>query len=62
MVINGSRPTPLRIINKDSHVIHKQRNQQPIITYTKSPKIIHAKPRDFMALVQRLTGLSSSSR
>ncbi|GMP83324.1 hypothetical protein CsSME_00037279 [Camellia sinensis var. sinensis] len=63
MVINGPRPTPLRIINKGSHVIHKQRNQQhPIITYTKSPKIIHAKPRDFMALVQRLTGLSSSSR
>ncbi|KAK4409611.1 VQ motif-containing protein 20 [Sesamum angolense] len=89
-VINGPRPSPLRI-NKDSHAIHKpssssshqpvnentahlasgpkqQQQQQslsakrqPVIIYTHSPKVIHAQARDFMALVQKLTGLSRSS-
>lgn len=35
-----------------------QRRQQPVIIYTHSPKIIHTQPRDFMALVQKLTGQS----
>ncbi|KAL5560390.1 hypothetical protein UlMin_036601 [Ulmus minor] len=68
----GPRPTPLRI-HKDSHKIKKppvapQPSQppahpprQPVIIYTVSPKIIHTNPSDFMNLVQRLTGLSSSS-
>ncbi|RVW24449.1 Protein MKS1 [Vitis vinifera] len=33
----------------------------PVIIYTVSPKIIHTQPSEFMTLVQRLTGLSSSS-
>ncbi|KAL9375040.1 hypothetical protein Peur_031919 [Populus x canadensis] len=32
----------------------------PVIIYTHSPKIIHTNPKDFMALVQKLTGLSQS--
>lgn len=36
-----------------------QRNH-PVIIYTYSPKVIHTEARDFMALVQKLTGLSSS--
>ncbi|XP_052199899.1 VQ motif-containing protein 8, chloroplastic [Diospyros lotus] len=68
-VINGARPSPLRI-SKDSYGIHKpthvagalpaanEQRQKPVIIYAYSPKIIHTKPRDFMALVQRLTGLS----
>ncbi|KAL7132487.1 hypothetical protein ABFS83_12G077100 [Erythranthe nasuta] len=87
-MINGSRPSPLRI-NKDSHAIHKipsssslylnpdqnpsaaaaakhhggggvssSKRQQPVIIYTHSPKVIHAQARDFMALVQKLTGKS----
>ncbi|KAF3445537.1 hypothetical protein FNV43_RR10713 [Rhamnella rubrinervis] len=68
----GPRPTPLKV-HKDSHKIKKppvapQQSQppanpprQPVIIYTVSPKIIHTKPSDFMNLVQRLTGLSSSS-
>ncbi|ESW14914.1 hypothetical protein PHAVU_007G028200 [Phaseolus vulgaris] len=72
-VINGYRPSPL-VINKDSHMIRKpstcvdaqtklQRPQRitPIIIYTESPKVIHTKAKDFMALVQRLTGRSSTS-
>ncbi|KAJ9140747.1 hypothetical protein P3X46_031355 [Hevea brasiliensis] len=38
----------------------KQRRNQPVIIYTHSPKVIHTQARDFMALVQKLTGLSSS--
>ncbi|KAL2519043.1 vq motif-containing protein 8 [Abeliophyllum distichum] len=73
-VINGPRPLPLRI-NKDSSMIQKpsystnifghvsvdqKQQRQPVIIYTHSPKIIHAKAQDFMALVQKLTGLSRS--
>ncbi|KAL3570838.1 hypothetical protein D5086_028087 [Populus alba] len=32
----------------------------PVIIYTHSPKVIHTNPKDFMALVQKLTGLSQS--
>lgn len=75
-VINGTRPSPLKI-NKDSHSIHKpcsssipiaapdpapaikqRQQQQPVIIYTHSPKVIHTQARDFMALVQKLTGPS----
>nr|CAN73469.1 hypothetical protein VITISV_000273 [Vitis vinifera] len=72
--INGPRPSPLKI-NKDSHSINKpsstlsfskppaakHQQRHPVIIYTHSPKIIHTQARDFMALVQKLTGLSSSS-
>ncbi|XP_027098308.2 VQ motif-containing protein 8, chloroplastic-like [Coffea arabica] len=37
-----------------------QQPRQPVIIYTHSPKIIHTKPKDFMALVQKLTGFSRS--
>ena len=71
--MSGNRPSPLKI-NRDSHLIHKQhpsrmagahhqRQQQrphPVIIYTHSPKVIHTRPHDFMALVQRLTGLTGS--
>ncbi|KAA8529151.1 hypothetical protein F0562_034050 [Nyssa sinensis] len=63
-VINGAHPSPLRI-NKDSLVIQKPssshaatKQQNPIIIHTHSPKIIHTQARDFMALVQKLTGVS----
>lgn len=69
--VNGIRPSPLRI-NKDSHVIQKssslhkvkqEQNQQrqPVIIYTHSPQVIHTNPKDFMALVQKLTGSGSES-
>ncbi|XP_061994803.1 VQ motif-containing protein 8, chloroplastic-like [Rosa rugosa] len=74
-MISGNRPSPLKI-NRDSYLIHKQQpsrmagahgyHQQqqqrhhPVIIYTQSPKVIHTRPHDFMALVQKLTGLSRS--
>ncbi|KAE8732105.1 Detected protein of unknown function [Hibiscus syriacus] len=73
-MMNGVRPTPLKI-NKESHLIQKpsssadhpkhqqqQKRGGPIIIYTHSPKIIHTQARDFMALVQRLTGMSKFNR
>lgn len=42
---------------------HRQQTQPrpPVIIYTVSPKVIHTNPDDFMTLVQRLTGSSSST-
>ncbi|CAI8605085.1 unnamed protein product [Vicia faba] len=57
--INGPRPTPLMIRKPNSS--YKQQ-RVPIIIYTQSPKIIHAKAQDFMALVQRLTGMSTTNQ
>ncbi|WCJ24507.1 VQ motif-containing protein [Euphorbia peplus] len=57
--LNGPRPCALKL-NRESHLIHKPKRNHPVIIYTHSPKVIHAAPTDFMALVQRLTGLSSS--
>lgn len=46
------------IVSTAAAPIKQQR--QPVIIYTHSPKIIHAKARDFMALVQKLTGMVPS--
>ncbi|KAL8105919.1 uncharacterized protein LOC141680779 [Apium graveolens] len=57
-VINGPRPSPLQI-NKHSNVIQKSaqyHRKLPVIVYVRSPKIIHTRPSEFMALVQKLTG------
>lgn len=73
--INGVRPSPLKtqkgshVIHKPSSStsissVPRQQQQQkqhrpPVIIYTQSPKIIHTHAKDFRALVQKLTGLSS---
>lgn len=73
--LQGPRPSPLSV-NKASHKIgkpprpappyHPQRapppaNREPVIIYAISPKVIHTEASDFMSVVQRLTGLCSSS-
>lgn len=69
-VNNNKGQTHLKI-NRDSHSIKKpssssssspsnKQQRQPVIIYTHSPRIIHTNPRDFMQLVQKLTGLSRS--
>ncbi|CAK9187374.1 unnamed protein product [Ilex paraguariensis] len=67
--LQGPRPAPLKV-SKDSHKIRKPhlappqqpqpqaQHRPPVIIYTVSPKVIHAKPSEFMTLVQRLTGPS----
>ena len=41
--------------------MYRQQQRQPVIIYTHSPKIIHTEARDFMALVQKLTGQTGSN-
>ncbi|CAN8243912.1 unnamed protein product [Cochlearia groenlandica] len=72
--INGSRPPSLKLAG-ESHSINKKtpcnavkpprRHGQragPVIIYAHSPKVIHTHAEDFMALVQRLTGLEEIIR
>ncbi|KAJ0966351.1 hypothetical protein J5N97_027489 [Dioscorea zingiberensis] len=61
--INGTRPQPLKVVReslKDKKPASGS-HRSPVIVYLNSPKIIHAKPQEFMNLVQRLTGKYSSS-
>ncbi|CAK8534139.1 unnamed protein product [Lathyrus sativus] len=37
-----------------------QQHRHPVIIYTHSPRVIHTEPKDFMQLVQKLTGLTRS--
>lgn len=72
-ILNPPSPSPsppFLKLNKDSRVIKKPpspsssssaaKPRHPVIIYTQSPKIIHTNPTDFMALVQKLTGMSRS--
>eukprot|EP00249_Psilotum_nudum_P008142 c21068_g1_i1 orf=464-1228(-) len=65
--LQGNRPPPLRI-NKDSQKIRKPslpipvaQYRQPVVIHTYSPEVIQTDPRNFMQLVQRLTGHGSSN-
>ncbi|XP_065873082.1 protein MKS1 [Euphorbia lathyris] len=60
--ILGPRPAPLKL-KQASRKISKPPlppPHQPLIIYSVSPKTIHTEVSDFMAVVQRLTGLSST--
>ncbi|OAY31329.1 VQ motif-containing protein 8, chloroplastic [Manihot esculenta] len=57
---NSSPPSASVIAPAGAAAGVKQGRNQPVIIYTHSPKVIHTQARDFMALVQKLTGLSSS--
>ncbi|XP_010925215.3 uncharacterized protein [Elaeis guineensis] len=56
--LQGPRPAHLMIRNETRRIRKPARN--PVIIYVVSPKIIHAEASEFMALVQRLTGLPAS--
>ncbi|KAK3122487.1 hypothetical protein QOZ80_8AG0614310 [Eleusine coracana subsp. coracana] len=65
--LQGPRPAPLSVRRRDSSSHekkkmrrkqqHPQQVRQPVIIYTVSPRVVHAEPREFMSVVQRLTGL-----
>ncbi|KAL2321191.1 hypothetical protein Fmac_030160 [Flemingia macrophylla] len=65
---SSSSSTSSSLINNAStQAIHASSYKQPppqqrhpVIIYTHSPKVIHTHPKDFMQLVQKLTGLSRS--
>ncbi|KAB1210298.1 Protein MKS1 [Morella rubra] len=74
--LQGPRPPPLRVSKDSHKIRKppphpppkqpvrpfrtQQEPNQPVIIYAVSPKVIHADVADFMSVVQRLTGLSSS--
>ncbi|KAG7597809.1 VQ motif [Arabidopsis suecica] len=53
------QPQPLQIHQQEPS--QPQPPRGPVIIYTVSPKIIHTHPNNFMTLVQRLTGKTSTS-
>lgn len=64
--LHGSipRPSPLKV-SKDSLKGKKPApspsdHRSPVIVHLHSPKVIHARPQDFMGVVQLLTGKSSA--
>ncbi|PIA39776.1 hypothetical protein AQUCO_02600323v1 [Aquilegia coerulea] len=57
---NSSSLSGIATAGAKQHPPPAQQQRHPVIIYTHSPKIIHTKARDFMALVQKLTGLSHS--
>ncbi|PKA66802.1 Protein MKS1 [Apostasia shenzhenica] len=75
--LQGARPSPLKVRKDSHKISKKPpvsavppppdpyapppQRRSPVIIYTVSPKVIHTKPSEFMSLVQRLTGVSSSS-
>ncbi|CAA7058164.1 unnamed protein product [Microthlaspi erraticum] len=71
--INGSRPPSLKVAGESlsikkttscNVVKHPRRfgREAPVIIYAHSPKVIHTRAEDFMALVQRLTGVNEVTR
>ncbi|XP_052179802.1 VQ motif-containing protein 20-like [Diospyros lotus] len=67
LIKKSSSPSPLPPSSSSSSAPssaksqpQQQQRHHPVIIYTHSPKVIHTHPRDFMALVQKLTGLSRS--
>ena len=48
------------LVNGVKAASNKPQQRHPVIIYTHAPKVIHTHPKDFMALVQKLTGYSRS--
>ncbi|EEF36212.1 nuclear speckle RNA-binding protein B [Ricinus communis] len=54
-------PQPSQQHQNQQQQYQQSQPRPPVIIYTVSPKVIHTNPSDFMNLVQRLTGSTSSS-
>ncbi|KAF5194638.1 hypothetical protein FRX31_015776 [Thalictrum thalictroides] len=59
-ISSSSSLTGIAAVGGKNQSPSSSQQRQPVIIYTHSPKVIHTKARDFMALVQKLTGLSHS--
>ncbi|KAF0912108.1 hypothetical protein E2562_013004 [Oryza meyeriana var. granulata] len=61
--LRGPRPLPLKVTSSSASKPPKK-SAAPVIVYEHTPKVVHARPQEFMTVVQRLTGkppVSSSS-
>lgn len=60
---HNTRPSPLKV-SKDSFKAKKPAPADhfpPVIFHMQSPRVIHARPQDFMRVVQLLTGKNSAA-
>ncbi|KAF3329843.1 VQ motif-containing protein [Carex littledalei] len=55
--LQGRRPHQIKI-SSDSMINKKK---PPVVVHLRTPRVIHAKPHEFMSIVQNLTGKSASS-
>lgn len=55
--LQGPRPAPLTVSEGSRKIVKKP----PVIVYLQSPKVIHVRPEEFRATVQRLTGNQAPS-
>lgn len=55
--LQGPRPHQIKI-SSDSMINKKK---PPVVVHLRTPRVIHAKPHEFMSIVQKLTGKSASS-
>ncbi|QHO17362.1 uncharacterized protein DS421_10g311500 [Arachis hypogaea] len=53
--LQGPKPAGLVVNNMKK----MKKKKLPVIVHLRSPKVIHVKPQEFMALVQHLTGNST---
>ncbi|VAH97759.1 unnamed protein product [Triticum turgidum subsp. durum] len=60
--LQGARPQPLSLPSKKPRVGGHagSAGAGPVIVYERTPRVVHADPHDFMAVVQRLTGKQRS--
>ncbi|CAN6297519.1 unnamed protein product [Urochloa humidicola] len=59
--LRGPRPQPLKVSassrgSSPTASASKSSSKKPVIVYEHTPKVVHARPQEFMTVVQRLTG------
>ncbi|KAK3145850.1 hypothetical protein QOZ80_3BG0258350 [Eleusine coracana subsp. coracana] len=63
--LRGPRPQPLKVTSssRGSSTASKPSSSRkaPVIVYENTPKVVHARPQEFMTVVQRLTGKPTAS-
>ncbi|GJM96860.1 hypothetical protein PR202_ga13731 [Eleusine coracana subsp. coracana] len=63
--LRGPRPQPLKVTSssRGSSPASKPSSSRkaPVIVYENTPKVVHARPQEFMTVVQRLTGKPASA-
>ena len=58
--LRGPRPQPLKVTASPTASSSSSKpasgSKKPVIVYEHTPKVVHARPQEFMTVVQRLTG------
>ncbi|KQK12832.1 hypothetical protein BRADI_1g06260v3 [Brachypodium distachyon] len=55
--LRGPRPQPLKVSSPSRPpAAASKKSAAPVIVYEHTPKVVHARPQEFMTVVQRLTG------